>query len=184
MENTMKTHGFTLIELLIVIAIIGILAAIVISNLFPTTDKAKTARAQEELHSLQLAIQNLIDDTGKLPNGCDPNGGGNPEVALNGAQAGLTSRPTQGSTGSGCIWTADEVANWNGPYIPANDNLVDPWGSPYYFDPDYHPGKDGGAWDCSFGDQATDPIISVVESFGPDKTGVNSYDCDDIYLQL
>ena len=49
------SRGFTLIELLVVIAIIGILAGVVLTNLSSAQGKARTARAQATMHTVQTA---------------------------------------------------------------------------------------------------------------------------------
>ncbi|AZI43275.1 type II secretion system protein [Deinococcus psychrotolerans] len=65
MNNKNRTQGFTLIELLIVIAIIGILAAVLIPNLLGAQKRAYDTGAQSCAKSLQtaMAIQQIDNQT-------------------------------------------------------------------------------------------------------------------------
>ncbi len=56
------SKGFTLIELLIVVAIIGILAAIAIPNFLQAQTRAKVARAQSDLRTLSLGMELYYTD--------------------------------------------------------------------------------------------------------------------------
>lgn len=63
----MKPSGFTLIELLIVVAIIGILAAIAVPNLLNAQTRAKIARVQADVRTLALAVDTYRLDHNAVP---------------------------------------------------------------------------------------------------------------------
>jgi type II secretion system protein G len=64
-----KRFGFTLIELLIVVAIIGILAAIAVPNFLNAQVRAKVARVYSDLRSLSTAIEMYRIDNNHYPGG-------------------------------------------------------------------------------------------------------------------
>jgi len=63
--------GFTLIELLIVVAIIGIIAAIAIPNLLNAIQRGKQKRTMSDMRSIGTAVESYQVDNGVPPNVAD-----------------------------------------------------------------------------------------------------------------
>ena len=62
-----NAKGFTLIELLIVVAIIGIIAAIAIPNLLNAIDRGKQKRTMADLRSIGTAVESYSIDNNVYP---------------------------------------------------------------------------------------------------------------------
>ncbi len=68
--HTMRSRnakGFTLIELLIVVAIIGIIAAIAIPNLLNAIDRGKQKRTMADIRSIGTAVESYAVDNNHYP---------------------------------------------------------------------------------------------------------------------
>lgn len=147
--------GFTILELIVNVAIIGILSAIAIPAYINFRDKAKVAQAKSDLHTIMLAMEQLANDTGKWPGPQNVGVTADAEVwNLSASNAGLAA-------------TNGGFPNWSGPYMQSVPK--DPWGSNYFFDPDY---------------RIKGTNYAVIGSFGPNKCCQNTYDSDNIYLVL
>jgi len=168
--NLSKNRGFTLIELLVVVAIIGMLSSVVLASLGGARDKAKTARALSDLKQFQLAITLLEDDTNETvghhgAGGCPITTGDN-EYFLDENRAGL-------------IATDGLFTGWKGPYIPSMP--ADPWGNKYIFDDDFTCVT--GASGCD-GATTEGSKLRVIYSGGPNGSGINAYDADNVVAIL
>ena len=119
-----RTRGVTLIEIMVVVVIIGLLAAVIIPNVVENVDKAKIAKAKEDIQSLETALTMYYMDNSKSPTN---------EQGLNA----LITQPTDPT-----------IKNWKaGGYIYRISK--DPRGNEYLF---VFPGTHGKAFDlCSLG---------------------------------
>ena len=105
--NNVNQSGFTLIELMIVIAIIGILAAVALPAYQNYTDKAKYSEVVQSTSALKTAIEVCAQVEGDLQD-CEHSEGGVP--AAGGAYGNVTSTTWAVSGAAAGTLTAVPVA--------------------------------------------------------------------------
>ena len=106
--------GYTLVELLVVLAILGLLAAIATPQVIKYLNHARVKTAQTEVANISTALDLYKTDVGRYP------------TTQEGLQA-LVAAPA-GATA------------WDGPYLKKNASLADPWGHPFHYE---SPGQHG-----------------------------------------
>jgi general secretion pathway protein G len=117
-----RQRGFTLIELMVVLAIIGVLAALIVPNVLGRADDARITAARTDVGNLMQALKLYKLDNQRFPS---------TEQGLNALILKPTTEPVPG--------------NWK-PYL---DKLPkDPWGRPYQY---LNPGIKGEVDVLSFG---------------------------------
>jgi general secretion pathway protein G len=107
-------NGFTLLELLVVLAILGLLYAIVGPQVIKYLSSSKSETAAVQVKNVDAAMKLLRLDAGRYPSNAE------------GLQA-LVAQPAG-------------MASWRGPYLPNAAAITDPWGNPYRY---ANPGKHG-----------------------------------------
>ena len=117
-------RGFTLIEIMVVVVIIGLLAALILPNVFGNVIKAQIAKVKGDIQGIETALTMYKLDNYKYPS---------TDLGL----AALVQRPNDPT-----------VRNWReGGYIKRISK--DPWGNPYQY---VFPGTHGQEYDLySFG---------------------------------
>ncbi len=101
-----KVSGFTLIELLIVLAILGMLAALVGPALFGNLSKGQRVQAETQLVNLETAVETYRFDVREYPDSLE-------DLVMDSGESG-----------------------WSGPYLGRNEVEVprDPWGNEYHYE--------------------------------------------------
>ena len=102
-----KISGFTLVELLVVLAILGMSAALVGPQVLNQLGGAKSKSAAIQIRDFEQALELYKLDVGRFP----------------GSNEGLNALVRQPSSAKG----------WNGPYLKKDDVPMDPWGNPYQY---------------------------------------------------
>lgn len=120
-----KLSGFTLLELLVVVAIIGLLAALVGPRVFGHISKSEVTTTKAQIEALARALESYRIDVGHLPDAAQ-------------GLAALVVRPA-------------EAVKWHGPYL-LKEVPLDPWGHAYQYK---IPGNHGEYDIVSFGSDGT-----------------------------
>jgi general secretion pathway protein G len=109
-----RKSGFTLIEMLVVIAIIGLIMALVGPRVLSYLNESKVKTARIQIQTFASALNLFHLDAGRYPSSAE-------------GLAALV-QPTAG------------VPGWNGPYLKSGTVPRDPWGTPYFY---RSPGQQG-----------------------------------------
>lgn len=159
------------------IAILSVVMSIGMIAYQKGIEKARVEKAKADLAQLKTAISQLEEDTNRSP-GVNPGPPPtplritpcvqNPEVYLDTCDAGL--RCTNGL-----------LSNWNGPYM--NPVPKDPWGTSYFFDPDYKCFKFVEGCQQIPDLNNTGVWVRAIVSFGPNKLETYN-DGDNVVLVL
>lgn len=104
-QKSKSKSGFTLVEIMLVVAIIGILAALVIPKIAGKSEQARETAAHADIYGgIKSALDQFEVDNGHYPKSLQD----------------LLVQPR-------------DARNWHGPYFDPPQLPTDPWGNPYQY---------------------------------------------------
>lgn len=99
--------GYTLTEMLVVLAIIGLIAAVLTPGLIGQLGRARAKTAQMQLETVAAGVEMFRSDVGHYP--------------------------SEGESLSVLTTDPGGIPGWSGPYLKDARTLSDPWGNPVQY---------------------------------------------------
>jgi len=155
MMRLRNKKGFTLIEVVVILAVIGILAAVLTPMLISYIDDARQTRAESDVKAIGTAICAFNKDLRKWPIWSSGTATYDVLYSDDGDHATVASGKTFNTSTNGDTLEDQLITNgpgystsgkrkWRGPYLESIN--ADPWGNKYYVNVKYlKPGHSGYA---------------------------------------
>ncbi len=102
--------GYTLTEMLVVLAIIGVIAAVLTPGLIGQLSRARAKTAQMQVETVAAGVESFRSDVGHYP--------------------------SQGEGLGALVTDPGNEPGWTGPYLKDSKVLNDPWGHPLQYQAD------------------------------------------------
>jgi len=99
--RTPRRAAFTLIEIMVVVIVIGIIAALVIPNLFSRAGQAKQSVAKQKVATLEGAVNLFQQDHGRFPDSLYE----------------LAKPPSEGGSGQPLVKAKDLLDPWGNAFV-------------------------------------------------------------------